>query len=153
MIESRWSHSNNNNEEEEDEDQSSDDEFVIIPTEEQRQEGDQEDGSHQHMPISQWIRNHSRTKPLKLFVSKVKEMEKKWKDFKLFKSKQAKQADDDDEEEEEEEKEEKEEVTELFGNFVLPGAIYLLHPCIADSQAYECYESLKSQLTNVCETK
>ena len=78
--------------------------------------------------------------PVKAFVNKVKEMEKKWKDFKLFKSKQSKYT-----------KEEEEEVSELFGNFVLPGAIYLLHPCITDGQAYECYELLKSQLTNVCE--
>lgn len=143
LIESRWNDSDNNNEEEED--QSSDDEFVIAATEEQRQERDPKDTSQQHIPFSQWLRNHSRTNPLKLFVGKVKEMEKKWKDFKLFKYKQYKQY--------KEEEEEEEEVTELFGNFVLPGAIYLLHPCIADTQAYECYESLKSQLTNVCENR
>ncbi len=37
----------------------------------------------------------------------------------------------------------------VFGDFVLPGSIYLLHPYIADGEAYMRYEQVKSTMTSV----
>lgn len=37
----------------------------------------------------------------------------------------------------------------IFGDFVLPGCIYLLHPYIANGEAYMHYEQAKSTITSV----
>lgn len=39
--------------------------------------------------------------------------------------------------------------TPIFGDFVLPGTIYLLHPYIANGDSYVKYEEMKSQITSV----
>lgn len=44
----------------------------------------------------------------------------------------------------------KDDETPVYGNFVLPGSIYLFHPYIGNGKYYQQYEETKSELTKVC---
>lgn len=43
----------------------------------------------------------------------------------------------------------KKDETPLFGDFVLPGSIYLFHPYIGNEDSYRKYEETKSKITTV----
>jgi len=40
-------------------------------------------------------------------------------------------------------------VSSIYGDFVLPGSIYLLHPYIGNKESYQQYETAKSSLISV----
>ena len=44
---------------------------------------------------------------------------------------------------------EKKDETPIYGDYVLPGTIYLLHPYIGNLESYQKYEEMKSKLTTV----
>lgn len=44
---------------------------------------------------------------------------------------------------------EKKDETPIYGEYVLPGTIYLLHPYISNLESYQKYEEMKSKLTTV----
>lgn len=50
-------------------------------------------------------------------------------------------------------KKKKKEESPVFGDFVLPGSIYLFHPYIGNGDVYMRYEQMKSTMTTVSVTR